>query len=492
MANTSSIVFAGIAPHPPIMVPEVGREAIAEVRSSIDAMAALTERVIRSGAETVILISPHAPLEPDAFVAYAGPQLHADFSNFRAPTATVHAELDEELLKEITRAAAEQKFEVVRIRGDLDHGTAVPLYFLQRHGWHGRVIALGYSFLPNEDHLRFGNCIRAAVDKGRRPVAFIASGDLSHRLTPEAPAGYNPQAHLFDEEVVDAIRSNSTRRIVNIDQELRRMAGECGYRSMLVAIGVAQGLESRCEVISYEAPFGVGYMVAQLLSRAGSADVPSAQRASSAQPVGSVPPASAGGFLSVPPAVAGGSKTQADTRDVGGPELPALARQTVEAFVKERKLIAAPNDPSELLQQRAACFVSIKTRDGDLRGCIGTIEPEKDTLAEELIANAISAATRDTRFPPVREDELPGLKYSVDVLSQPELVRLDDLDPHAYGVIVEDQSGVRRGLLLPNLEGIDTAARQVEIASRKAGIPPGTEIKLWRFRADRYGEEAKG
>src|SRR5712691_1867588 len=232
MANTSSIVFAGIAPHPPIMVPEVGREAIADVRNSIDAMSALTERVIRSGAETVILISPHAPLEPDAFVAYDGPQLYADFSNFRAPTATVHAELDEELLKEITRAAAEQKFEVVRIRGDLDHGTAVPLYFLQRHGWHGRVIALGYSFCSNEDHLRFGNCIRAAVHKVGRPVAFIGRGDLTHRLQPDAPAGYNPQAHLFDEEVVDAIRTNSTRRIVNIDQELRRMAGESGYSSM--------------------------------------------------------------------------------------------------------------------------------------------------------------------------------------------------------------------------------------------------------------------
>jgi AmmeMemoRadiSam system protein A/AmmeMemoRadiSam system protein B len=460
MANTSSIVLAGIAPHPPIMVPEVGREAIAEVRSSIDAMAALTERVIESGAETVILISPHAPLEPDAFVAYAGPQLHADFASFRAPTATVHAELDEELLKEITRAAAETAFEVVRIRGDLDHGTAVPLYFLQRHGWHGRVVALGYSFLSNEDHLRFGNCIRAAVDEVGRPVAFIASGDLSHRLKPGAPAGYDPHAHLFDEEVVDAIRSNSTRRIVNIDQELRRMAGECGYRSMLVAIGVAQGLEPRCEVISYEAPFGVGYLVAQLL-------------------------------MSEPPAIAGELTNEIGARAESGAELPALARQTIEAFVKEGKLIDAPENLSELLQQRAACFVSIKTDVGDLRGCIGTIEPEKDTLAEELMVNAISAATRDPRFPPVREDELPGLKYSVDVLSQPELVRLDDLDPNVYGVIVEDQSGVRRGLLLPNLEGIDTAARQVEIASRKAGIAPGSEVKLWRFRADRYGEKGK-
>src|SRR6266487_6052982 len=217
MANTSSLVFAGIAPHPPIMVPEVGREAIADVRSSIDAMATLTERVIASGAETVILISPHAPLEPDGFVAYDGPQLYGDFANFRAPTATVHAELDNELLDEITRAAADEQLVVMRIRGfDLDHGTAVPLYFLQRNGWDGNVVALGYSFLSSEDHLRFGNCIRAAIEKLGRRVAFIASGDLSHRLKRGAPAGYNPDAHLFDEEVVEAIRSCATARIVDL------------------------------------------------------------------------------------------------------------------------------------------------------------------------------------------------------------------------------------------------------------------------------------
>src|SRR5438552_8666859 len=201
MANTSSLVFAGIAPHPPIMVPEVGREAIADVRASIEAMSDLTQRVIAGGAETVVVISPHAPLESDTFVAYDGPQLYGDFSMFRAPTATVHAELNDELLNEMARVAAEQNLAMLRIKGfELDHGTAVPLYFLQRNGWHGRVVALGYSFLSNEDHVRFGKCIRAAVDRLGRPVAFIASGDLSHRLKPEAPAGFNPQAHLFDEE----------------------------------------------------------------------------------------------------------------------------------------------------------------------------------------------------------------------------------------------------------------------------------------------------
>jgi MEMO1 family protein len=455
MIHTSSLVFAGIAPHPPIMVPEVGREASADVRNSIDAMAELTERVIASGAETVILISPHAPLESQAFVAYDGPQLYGDFGSFRAPATAVQAELDDELLTEITRAAAAENLVTLRIRGlELDHGTAVPLYFLQRNGWQGRVVALGYSYLSNGDHLRFGQCIRRAIDKTGRPVAFIASGDLSHRLKPSAPAGYNPEAHLFDEEIVDAIKSCVTSRIVDLDQELRRRAGECGYRSMLVALGVAEGFAQSCELFSYEAPFGVGYLVAQLFA-ARSADVPSAQRAQRAQ-------------YSVA-------------------DLPAFARRVIETFVTTGEVIPPPEGSPGLLTARAACFVSIKTLAGDLRGCIGTIEPTKDTLAEEIILNAVSAATRDPRFPPVRPDELPELKYSVDVLSPPEPTTINLLDPNVYGVIVEDESG-RRGLLLPHLEGIDTAARQFEIASRKAGIKPGAKVQLLRFRADRYQE----
>lgn len=462
MANTSSLVFAGIAPHPPIMVPEVGRDASLEVRRSIDAMAELTARVITSGAETIVIISPHARLDPEAFVAYDGPQLYADFANFRAPTAIVQAQLNEELLSEISRVAAEHELATHRIRGhDLDHGTAVPLYFLQRYGWRGQLVALGYSFLSNEAHVRFGQCIKQAIESVGKPVAFIASGDLSHRLTPEAPAGYNAQAHLFDEEVIDALRNCATKRIVDLDPELRHLAGECGYRSMLVAIGAAQDFDPSCEVISYEAPFGVGYLVAQLFAAAGSADILSAQRPERAR----VLPANA------------------------GHELPALARQAVETFVKEGRVLPAPENPSDFLNQRAGCFVSIKTRTGDLRGCIGTVDPVKDTLAEEIILNAISAAINDERFKPVQEDELRELQYSVDVLSSSEPVQQDDLDPAVYGVIVEDKTGARRGLLLPNLKGIESAVEQIEIAARKAGIRPGEELKLWRFRSERFREK---
>jgi AmmeMemoRadiSam system protein A len=169
--------------------------------------------------------------------------------------------------------------------------------------------------------------------------------------------------------------------------------------------------------------------------------------------------------------------------------LPGLARRAVEAFVSSDKQIAVSQDAPEILGARAACFVSIKTREGDLRGCIGTIEPVKETLGEELIANAISAATRDPRFAPVEENELPNLKYSVDILAAPEPATFADLDPAIYGVIVEDESGLARGLLLPDIDGVDTAEQQVNIASRKAGIPPGTPLKLSRFRVDRFRED---
>ena len=126
-------------------------------------------------------------------------------------------------------------------------------------------MALGYSFLSDEDHIRFGACVRRAAAAEGRAVAFVASGDLSHRLKPGAPAGYDPEARLFDEQVVAAISSSDPLGIARVDQGLRRRAGECGYRSMLVALGTLAGAAINCEVLHYEAPFGVGYLVAQLV-----------------------------------------------------------------------------------------------------------------------------------------------------------------------------------------------------------------------------------
>jgi len=469
MGNANPIVFSGIAPHPPIMVHEVGRDSIAEVRGSINAMAELTNRIVAAGAETVVLISPHAPLAKDAFTAYRDAQLYGNFADFRAPAVQLEAALDKDLLIAITRAAANEGYEVRGIMNhDLDHGTAVPLYFLHHNGWTGHLVALGYSFLSNEDHLRFGSCIRKAVFEIGRPVAIVASGDLSHRLTPEAPAGFNPTAYIFDEEVVDALRCNVPDRIINIDQDLRRTAGECGYRSILVALGATRNFPMACEVLHYEAPFGVGYLVGQLTGKKAAARRSGHQKRVSSE------------------------EDFASDHSAESQNPPALARAAVETFVLHGTELQPPGNLSEMLRVRASCFVSLKTHQGQLRGCVGTIEPVKANLAEELIANAINAATRDPRFSPVSAAELANLRYSVDVLSASEPAGFVDLDPAVYRVIVEDELGLHRGLLLPDLEGVDTAYMQVEIAARKAGIPPGTPLKLSRFRVTRYNEKQPG
>jgi len=212
-----------------------------------------------------------------------------------------------------------------------------------------------------------------------------------------------------------------------------------------VAIGASSDLPWSCEVLNYEAPFGVGYLVAQLTN----------------QPSGS------------------------ENIEI---DLPVLARRAVETFVRYGDILDPPEPTQALLGARAPCFVSLKTLSGELRGCIGTIEPAKDTLAEEIVANAISAANNDPRFEPVNEDELSNLRYSVDVLFPSEPTTIEELDPQVFGVIVEDESGSRRGLLLPDIPGIADAQHQVEIAARKAGIGPGEPIKLSRFKVERFRE----
>jgi AmmeMemoRadiSam system protein A len=170
--------------------------------------------------------------------------------------------------------------------------------------------------------------------------------------------------------------------------------------------------------------------------------------------------------------------------------LPDLARLTVETFVISGASLEPPYQVPGLLGEQAGVFVTLRTSNGELRGCIGTIEPARETVAQEVIQNAIGAATRDPRFPPVARHELAGMQYGVDVLARPELVRgPEDLDPDHYGVIIETLDGRRRGLLLPGIEGIESVEAQWQAVHRKAGIATGTPVRVERFTVTRFGKE---
>ncbi|HKP84660.1 MAG TPA: AmmeMemoRadiSam system protein B [Blastocatellia bacterium] len=262
-----SIVFAGIAPHPPLLVPEVGRRSIERVADSERAMREFSRRLIAARPETVIVISPHSPLDTRVFTARATAVLRGDFREFSAPGVSLSFENDLEMISAIKQAAGDEGVAFGELERDhrLDHGALVPLYYLREAGWAGPVVVIGFTLQSNQAHLAFGRAIaRAANSLGRR-TALVASGDLSHRLIVGGPYEYEPTAHLFDEQVVGAIATGDAGGVINLDHELRERAGECGYRSIVIALGsVNENLRDH-QVLSYEGPFGVGYMVAVLV-----------------------------------------------------------------------------------------------------------------------------------------------------------------------------------------------------------------------------------
>jgi len=291
--------------------------------------------------------------------------------------------------------------------------------------------------------MNFGRAVAAAVDCADQDVLYVASGDLSHRLTRDAPGGYHKSGAEFDRQVVEAVREGDLGRLADLPPALAESAGECGLRSLLVLAGVLEGEDFSIDLHSYEGPFGVGYLVAG---------------------------------ISVKPRRGGGS---ADP-------LVALAREAVEAHVLRGEVIKAELPPG-VGESPAGVFVSIHREDGSLRGCIGTYRPRQASVAEEIVHNAISAAGADPRFPPVAAEELGRLAISVDVLSTPERVTgLEDLDPDLYGVIVQTDDG-RRALLLPDLEGIDTVEEQLALVCQKGGIRSAEEsYRIYRFVVERH------
>lgn len=165
----------------------------------------------------------------------------------------------------------------------------------------------------------------------------------------------------------------------------------------------------------------------------------------------------------------------------------SLAKRAIETYLREKRVIEPSEDIPLELKGRGGAFVSIHTKTGRLRGCIGTIQPIYENLAQEIIQNAISSAFRDPRFPPVNLEELDDLEFSVDILSPLEEAKnLEELDPKKFGIVVEKDW--RRGVLLPDLEGVDTVKKQLEIALSKAGIDPSEDFKIYKFTIIRYKE----
>ncbi len=449
MENDSMPILAGyMVPHPPLAVHEVGGGDEEKIRATLDAYDRVAQDIAELKPSVIILTSPHSVMYSDYFHISPGYRARGDFGRFQAPEVVIEAEYDTELVHEI-----ENKCDLISFPAgtegeksrELDHGTMVPLYFINKRYTDYKLVRIGLSGLSLEAHKIFGRIIASAAGKLGRRVVFVASGDLSHCQKSDGPYGYKVDGPRYDEKLMEVMSRAAFDELLSFDEDFLSRAEECGHRSFVIMGGALEGMDISAQILSHEATFGVGYGIG--IFRPKEKTVIMEESAMDAY--------------------------------------VKLARQTIENYVRENKKMGMPKDlPREMMDRKAGAFVSIHEH-GMLRGCIGTILPTRSNLAEEIMQNAISASTRDPRFSPIRPEELPDLDINVDVLGEPEpIASPDQLDVKKYGVIVT--KGDRRGLLLPDLPGVDSIEEQIAIAKEKAGIRQEEEVELMRFEVVRH------
>ena len=453
-----------VVPHPPLIVPQVGRGQELKIQKTIDAYNEIAKRIAAQAPETIVVITPHSVMYGDYIHISPGIGASGDFCCFGAKQSSFYKDYDTRFASMLSGWAAEDGVAAGTLgekNPALDHATLVPLYFIDKYYTDYKLVRISLSGLSYLDHYKLGQCIeKTAEDLGRKTI-IVASGDLSHRLTSDGPYEYAKEGPEFDNKVTDALREADFLKLMQMDENFCEAAGECGLRSFVMMAGALDGRSVKADFLSYEGPFGVGYAVCEYTATGSDEKRRFADEFEKRQKESL-------------------SKIK-ETED----EYVKLARQTLETYIRQRRYIDVPgNAPEELTNKKSGVFVSLK-KDGRLRGCIGTISPTKSSIAKEIITNAVSAGTGDPRFDPVREEELDDLVYSVDVLGEPEDIKSkDELDVVKYGVIVS--KGSRRGLLLPNLEGVDTVEKQIEIALQKAGIAADANYEMQRFEVVRH------
>ena len=458
------ILAAFMVPHPPMIVPAVGRGSEAQVTETARAYEQVAAEVAALKPDTILITSPHSVMYADYFHISPGSGAKGSFRQFHAPLVRFSEQYDTELVGRICALADAAGFPAGTLGerdAALDHGTMVPLWFIRNKYQGGKIVRIGLSGLPLTDHYRFGQMIaQAAGDLGRRTL-LIASGDLSHKLQDYGPYGFAKEGPEYDSRIMDVCGRAAFGELFDFSEDFCDKAAECGHRSFVIMAGAFDGLRVKAEALCHQDVTGAGYGICTFYP-----DGPDKSRHFLQDYEGKMTRACA---------------EKAEKSDA----YVKLARASVESWVRDRRQISVPGDlPAEMLTKRAGKFVSLH-ENGRLRGCIGTIASTQNNIAEEIVQNAISACSRDPRFSPVRVDELASLEISVDVLGEMENIDSPaQLDVRRYGVVVSH--GYKRGLLLPNLDGVDTVEEQIRIARQKGGIREDEPYSLQRFEVVRH------
>ena len=256
------LVFSAICPHPPMLIPAIGKDNLDKIKNTVNAMKNLEQELYASKPDAIIVISPHGDLIPDAFSLNLNADYIADFEEFGDFTTKLKFKSSPMLSLRLKERVEDFLPFILSSTDKLDHGASVPLFYLTKHLKNIEVVPIYYCLLDYEKHFQFGQLLKKEIVKSDKRVAVIASGDMSHVLTKDAPAGYSPKGEEFDKKFVSLLQRKDLRGILKLDHKLIDEAAECGLRSFVILLGIIEEYKYEVEILSYEGPFGVGYLVA--------------------------------------------------------------------------------------------------------------------------------------------------------------------------------------------------------------------------------------
>ena len=473
-----------LMPHAPAFIDSIGGDRLHQVAATRDAMYKVAEEIAQLEPDLIIVISPHGPIFSDAIAIYDQNTYFGNFKAFGEYNLQYNFIKDQEFINSFNRynsqergdfyCLRESQLKSFKIPTELDHGVLVPLHFINERYKNFKLVAMSYGSFSYHRLMKNGELLSDFIHQVDKKVVVIASGDMSHALKDSGPYAYHEDGEKFDQELKLRLTQNKPYEIFKFPQEIIENAKECGLRSYALLMGALNPYRLETKVFSYEGPYGVGYLVAAF-EMVGENDEDEVE------------------------GISNYFKHRLDEIRKNEDEIVTFARRVIETFVTtgKRPVVIYRNESiwindqalignkyKQLSQIERGCFVSLHM-DGSLRGCIGTIAATESNVLYEISKNAVASCSKDNRFNPVELEELDRLEIKVDILSELKpIVSLDQLNPRTFGVVV--RKGYKQGVLLPDLEGINTVEQQLEVASHKGGFSVDEIEEILCFSVDRY------
>jgi len=454
-------------PHPPVLLSEIGGGDSQKVFKTYKACDEIGKEIAKKKPKCIVLITPHGNVFSDAVVFLKGDFVEGDLWNFGAEDIKVKKKISKDLVDKLEEVFKESlipnlpldKKTAIKYNCSytIDHGALIPLYFVDKYYNDYEILHITYGLLSSKDLYRAGMCIYKAIESLNLDSVIIGSGDLSHALKDSGPYTYNKDGKIFDELFIKHMENGDFTSLMKMDNKIIENAKECGLRTAYILNGCMDLYKFKGECLSYQDTFGVGYGVLKF-------DI--------------------------------NKRTNSKYKDVlyeykkyrkeiisKQSDYVKLARESLFNYLLKEEYIDAPSKFQDEFNLKNGVFVTIKQY-GQLRGCIGSIAPTTKNRILEIIKNAVEAGINDVRFNKVELWEMDSLDISVSILGELSYAEISELDVKKFGVVVEND--FKQGVLLPNIEGVESVEQQIKIAKQKAGIEEDELFYIKKFKVEYY------